>query len=625
MKQIILFTGIHDWFGIYLAEVFMRKSFDIYCLGNSLSWNRIKALINFLPDDNRRNELLNCYQRIQKIEIDSIAQNLTLQDKDISLLHYDSCLLIAQEFAQEMYSFDKKNYATIKKLGEVLPIRSINYVSSLYESISSTENHGFIIKDQSFGETFFEDLGKSIGAYVHVYRTPVIYGEISSQRQDFSSLIAKKLTDNLQWVKNRIPDYFNNYKLHLLDNIKKQLAVVDLTSIAEQIANTCFYQSNFQIQINSNQNCDLSSTVNNIVMNETGYKPMLVKQKKDLNPIDKIINNNLTYFYPPIYQRDGTNLSGMVPHANGTVSSCTTYIKFNGHAEVKSIQSKNGKPLIYCSRGIGETVLIVNAYGVKADAWDALAELLSQYFHVIYWKVRGSLNNEKASGKEKDVYRMEHQIEDIESIVQAEKLTSFHLASWCSGAKVALFYHQKYPSQIKSLIFLAGEFAPFKGSEPYHSKFRQNLRFIAEIVENDEKMLDFYMKIIHKGMFNRPIKEYSSGNEQYIFEIMSEQHRDILLSPFESNETMVNFLKMCMEYYQYDITALLHNIQIPTLFLAAECDQIAPYMQSKWASSQVPNSKLLYLPSATHLIIMEQPMDVYNLIMQFMLVNHFIF
>ncbi len=62
------------------------------------------------------------------------------------------------------------------------------------------------------------------------------------------------------------------------------------------------------------------------------------------------------------------------------------------------------------------------------------------------------------------------------------------------------------------------------------------------------------MKIIHKGMFNHPVKEFSSADEMYIYEIMPEVHRNILLSPFTSKETMVNFLMMCMEYYKHDVS-----------------------------------------------------------------------
>jgi pimeloyl-ACP methyl ester carboxylesterase len=195
--------------------------------------------------------------------------------------------------------------------------------------------------------------------------------------------------------------------------------------------------------------------------------------------------------------------------------------------------------------------------------------------------------------------------------------------SWCSGAKAAIFYNLKHPDKILSQIFIAGEFAPFTGSEPYHSKFRENIQLIADLIQNDERMLDFYMKIIHKGMFNHPVKDFSSTDEMYIYEIMPEEHRNILLSPFTSKETMVNFLMMCMEYYQYDVTEELKNIKVPTLFVSAECDQVAPYMQSKWAHSHVKDSVFVCFPSGTHLLILERTLDVYEIIMQHMKFNNF--
>lgn len=430
-------------------------------------------------------------------------------------------------------------------------------------------------------------------------------------RRELPGEVCARVQAYADWVTARIPHFFENNTLHLLDKTFI-VSSVNEHDLAEKMLHA---DSQAPIQVLESEGNGYTNIyeLTEKVLTARGIAVEKVSDTDRPTCIDRMLEKILQFYYRDHAVSSPQQSQIAKPHVPAPICR-TQRVWRESAAQTHFVKDSLGKTIEYQTIGHGDTILIVNAYGVDAQAWERLVQRLAQHYRVIYWKTRGLFDRDRQDARQ-PVYGIQSQIQDILTVANKENLSSFHLVSWCSGAKVSLLFQEKYPQKVKSLIFIAGEFAPFVGSRPFHSKFREDLQLIAALIEEDKKMLDFYMKIIHQGMFNRPVESWTD-NCEVIFEIMPVEHRQVLLSPFETKETMVNFLKMCIDYYQYDVTEELRRVEIPTLFLAAEYDRVAPCMQSKWAHENVRGSTYICLPSATHLLILEQTEDVFKLLHQ---------
>lgn len=658
MDSIILFTGIYDLFGLRLIRKISEKGLEpVYCLSSEESWNALHEIVNRLSCSSEREGLLQCMNNTRVIHADMEKQDIPFPEeffahKKISLWHSDKEVSFDPIYESELIRSNERIMGNMLSLCEKCHVSDINYISSIYAGGDQETGPADYIEDRHgktcglfekirvANEKFIVEKLKPLDIKVRIYRTPLVSRQLSeNDRIEAVDLFVSRFLEFKQWVNSRIPEYFKNNALTVFSDARYMIYTSTTGAVVDEIVeNYCRTSTKAveTIQVSHSCHMSLDELIKEIDKNLKDISVKLTDNHEDLNAVDLIFDRILSYHLPHLRGQKSMR-SGLPPKlatndmkhydsmvreyiVNALKTSLNENLQNSPAAEKikKTILSKNGKELTYYTAGQGEAILIINAYGVITDAWDQIVSELSKDYYVIVWQTRGMYNKEKPNEDPAFVFGVYEQVEDIEEIVEKEELKSCHIISWCSGVKAALIYYQKHKEMVKSQILLAGEYGPYEGSKKHHSKFRENVQIIAQIVRDNEKMLDFYMRIIHNGMFNKPIKQYSDENKSYIYEVMPEKHRDILLDAFTSKEKMVNFLNMCMEYYQHDITNLLGTIEIPVLFISAECDQIAPHEQSEWAHRLVLDSNYTCLPGATHLLILERPEDVMDRIRQHM-------
>ncbi|WP_167957219.1 alpha/beta fold hydrolase [Anaerosporobacter faecicola] len=636
MREIILFTGIYDLFSLKLAsKVSGKYPFAVYYFGTEENTKYLYKIIETVRSVEEREYLSTCLNRFICIKDEKYFAQIDKQDFQIYVWYMDNVYPETETYNLQALLYNEREAKRIERLCKEFKVIRINYLSSIYAYIEDGMNNIFL-KAKELNEEYVLNICKDNDIQGRIYRTPILYKQTQQvSGNDYIGLLAKRIKEFVNWVKGRVPNYFEKYKIQLLLGDDSVIHTLDSNKIINKIIDleTEEYEKQEKRELTevyhlcARTSYSTMEVCRRILKEFYNIDADLTENVTMLTDIDHILHKICTYHLPYLQEKrcntkkvelDTLRLEELIERQ--LISEDRT--DGSNGVTTKEVCLQTGNKLTYQVAGSGPAILIVNAYGVSTQAWDPLVKMLSQNYYVIYWRSRGLYHHEK-NGDPDSYCGIEDQIEDVEQIVKQEQLRNFHIMSWCSGAKTAILYGLKHPDKVLSQIFIAGEFAPFIGSEPYHSKFRENIQLIAELIQNNERMLDFYMKIIDKGMFNHPVKEFSDIDKGYIYEIMPEEHRDILLSPFATKETMVNFLMMCMEYYKHDVTEKLKTIDVPTLFIAAECDQVAPYMQSKWAHTEVKDSAYVCLPAGTHLIILERTSDVYEIIMQHMKYNNF--
>ncbi len=651
MNRVFLFTGIYDFFGLRLAGKLHEQGYDIYCLCSKKLEESIIAHINSLPEDNtRKKELNNIFNHIRIINysIEDADFNITclrelLEDKKVSLWHYNDDFSFDNSYNYEVIKLNNYILRIILKMIGKLNVDEINYISSIYLSSSCNEKESVCLgtykKVRKLNEEFFINKLSDTNVKVKIYRTPILYKDFLSNRYKVVDEFLFRLFEFKNWVGHRIPNYFRDNSLLVYMNENNSLNLLPTDIIIDNIYENYLLECENKIEvfyITNPKEIKLKTIINKINNASHNINIKITYDKDKLNDIDILFDKIINYHLPYLKYNLSTDLYGsklnkfksINLYNKNMVLALKNRINYYERKKVhdialkgqikKTINLKDGKKLDYYSAGKGETIIIVSAYGVEVQAWDDIISELSKNYHVIVWMIRGVHNNELPENDSNAVFGIKYQIEDIQRIIENEKIDKFHFISWCSGVKSALMYTIKHSSKVKSHIILAGEFVPYEGSDNDQSKFRGNISFILDMIKHNKKMLDFYARMIYEGTFRQPVDEFSKDNGTYIYEIVPERYRDILLNPFTTREKIINFLNMCMEYYEHDITEIIQKIHIPVLLLCAEYDLVAPYEQTYWADNLFNKSNLICFPSATHLMFVERQRDIIDAIRKHM-------
>ncbi len=332
-----------------------------------------------------------------------------------------------------------------------------------------------------------------------------------------------------------------------------------------------------------------------------------------MSSVDNILND-LILHYCPYINNSNLNFEKIKKEVCAIQNEnrmCTSFqlIKKSVHV--------NEREITYFTAGAGEVILIINAYGVKVDVWRNMLYELTRKYKVIISEIRGVHEYEKPLFSENKAMGLYDQVDDLCAIIDNEKNKSIHIISWCSGAKQAIMIDNMKKYNIISQTIIAGEYAPYSGSQMHHSKFRKSVQEIYSLVKDNDRIFDFYMNIINQNLFTnqityaQDIKERGpAAIEAFLFSIIPNKVRPYILYAFESKELMRNFLAMCVEYYQHTIEEEIEKIETPVLLLSAERDQTASPEQSVWAAGKNKNIRHVCLPAATHLMIIDRYEDI---------------
>lgn len=457
---------------------------------------------------------------------------------------------------------------------------------------------------------------KETGTRLFIFRIPTddifLFG---SKDKCLVESIKDKLCSFIKLIKERVPNYFCDRVFHVLSDDRTYGVHTDKTCLIENIVNQISEAND--VFFWEKRICQSYVRLQDIVSMVMKENEINIEWTNDNSQFDNLECQFMRYvnFFFPIYEKEvygkqekvEISWDGREKHSN----KCDIDIVSMGTR--KEVQDKYGKTLTYYVYGnsVENRMIIFNAYGVKLEAWKYFINELAGKYRIYIWTTRGISGEDTVASK---LWGVKEQIEDAELIVEKEKIDKLHVVSWCSGAKNAIMFANRNISKVESIISIAGEYAPYIGSESDLSKFRKNIVMIAQLISENSKLLDFYVKIVHDGLFNKSIVKYDNETYENIFEIMPLAHRDVLLSPFQTKDTMLNFLNMCIEYYSYDITKELEKIECPVLFIVGENDKVAPYMQTVWATTHVKNSQCVCLAGATHLLILENIEEVVNMI-----------
>ena len=253
---------------------------------------------------------------------------------------------------------------------------------------------------------------------------------------------------------------------------------------------------------------------------------------------------------------------------------------------MSSITTKDGTQIFYHDWGQGQPIVFSHGWPLTADDWSAqLLYFLQHGYRVIAHDRRGhGRSGQTATGNDMDTYA-----DDLATLTEALNLrNAIHVGHSTGGGEVARYIGRHGSKRVAAAVLIGAvppimlKTSAYPGGLPM--EVFDNIR--AGVANN---RAEFYRELtIPFYGFNRPNAKVSEGIRQFWW-----------------TQGMMGSIKAqydCVKAFsETDFTEDLKTINVPTLIMHGEDDQIVPIANSAaLAAKLVKNSKLKVYPGLSH-------------------------
>ncbi len=228
----------------------------------------------------------------------------------------------------------------------------------------------------------------------------------------------------------------------------------------------------------------------------------------------------------------------------------------------------------YKIEGNGDVLLFIHGLSDNLLYWEVLSTHLKRDFQVIRVDLRGHGESELGS----EEISINSYVEDLKSLLDELNIKNINLIGFSLGGAVALEFTIRYPQFVDSLILMS---TFFKVDEHLTSVFNEFKRVLNA---GFDEFFDFMLPLV-------------------LCPNVIEKHTEELKILKQINSQSANpeaYIKAVDACLNFDVENDLVNINVPTLILAGQCDEIFPVDMQKKLQSKIKNSKLIIFENTKH-------------------------
>lgn len=256
------------------------------------------------------------------------------------------------------------------------------------------------------------------------------------------------------------------------------------------------------------------------------------------------------------------------------------------------MRARKGEIEISCvSQGSGAPVTLVHGVGANLESWDAIAETLSQNYRVVRMDLRGHGKSSRIA-----TCRLADFVEDVTLVLDTLGIARTHLVGFSLGGMIAQAYVLAHPERVERLALIsavAGRTA----------EERANLRARAR-------------KVREEGIASVA----AAAEDRWFTESFRKSHPEVVARRLE--ELKANDLRSYSAAYavfaESDLGDRLREIRHPTLIVTGEHDVGSNTRMARFMHDAIPASTLHILPGLKHSVLLEAPMEIAGLLLDFL-------
>jgi len=253
---------------------------------------------------------------------------------------------------------------------------------------------------------------------------------------------------------------------------------------------------------------------------------------------------------------------------------------------VDTLTSKDGTPIYYKDWGRGPVVTFSHGWPLNADAWDGQMLFLVQHgFRVIAHDRRGhGRSGQAASGNDMNGYA-----DDLATVIETLELRNVSLVGHSTGGGEIVRYIGRHGTKRVAKAVLIGAVPPLmlKTAANPEGLPLEVFNSIRVSVLKDRSQYYKELAMVFYGA-NRPHAQVSQGvlDQFWLWSMQS---------------GLKNAYECIKAFSETDFTEDLKKIDVPTLLLHGEDDQIVPVQNSARKSERlIKGARAIYYPGAPH-------------------------
>jgi len=247
----------------------------------------------------------------------------------------------------------------------------------------------------------------------------------------------------------------------------------------------------------------------------------------------------------------------------------------------------------FSQSGEGPGLFLIHGIGAAKDAWRFIVPILSEFFTVITYDLRGHGKSPVTNIN----FTLEDLILDLERIREKTKIEKAHFMGHSLGGMIAPAYAKKFPDNTISVGLLS--------------------TVAARSFEDKNKVLNVIKKMEIEGIS----KTLSTLTNRWFTDNFIKNNSSIVNRRIKQviNTNSEVFLNVFRIYADIEMISWLKEINKPCLVMTGENDLGCSPTHNKKISSELVNSKLVILPDVKHSILLEKPDETASNILKFLL------
>ncbi|GGK75860.1 alpha/beta fold hydrolase [Amphritea balenae] len=260
----------------------------------------------------------------------------------------------------------------------------------------------------------------------------------------------------------------------------------------------------------------------------------------------------------------------------------------------------NGREMHYLDQGEGFPLLFGHCYLWDSRVWQNQFDFLSKYFRCIAPDAWSHGQSEVITEYESGLDQL---VEDNRALMQHLEIERYSIVGLALGAIWGSRLAIKYPDEVASLTMMAGT---LEQERPETAQFYKNLMSSAGNIEE-----------LHSSVIDAVVKIYFCSQTQERHPALVETFRfDLMfLTPEQVKGVVALGLEICN---RTTIVTLADQIRCPTLILSGDSDLVRPAVESNTMHDLLPGSQFAVIEEAGHMLPMEQPSKVNQLLANFL-------
>jgi len=246
------------------------------------------------------------------------------------------------------------------------------------------------------------------------------------------------------------------------------------------------------------------------------------------------------------------------------------------------IETLNGMAVHYKIQGHGEPLVLIHGVGSCLEAWDRVASLLCDRFHMLSFDLRGHGQSYRAPGP----YTLEDFSNDTLALADHLGFARFHLAGFSLGGLIAQQLAITQPQRLQRLALLAT---------------------VAGRTEAERERVQGRLAAMRNSQ--NSTQHFDASLSRWFTPAFQARHGELIASLRQRNagNDPDCYAASYRVLAQTDLGQLIDQITVPTLVMTGEEDQGSNPRMARFMSERIADARLEILPGLRHSLLIEAP------------------